>query len=158
MTVGQLAARALQDLATAADKARTAAVYSDQDPAAHLLARLAVEADAARARVEALTADVRAAGRGVSMYGHDSQPSIVYRYGARTPVEGLDVVREQMRLAHHYRNDLCRREHDRRDAVADVLRRLAPGVMEAEAAFRAADEAAEAAVAAAIAAKEVGNG
>ena len=64
MTVGQLAARALQDLATAADKARTAAVYADQDAAAVLLARLAVEADAARARVEALTADVRAAGRG----------------------------------------------------------------------------------------------
>ena len=64
MTVGQLACRALQDLATAADKARTAAVYSDQDPAAHLLARLAVEADLCRSRIEQLTADVRAAGRG----------------------------------------------------------------------------------------------
>ena len=64
MTVGQLACRALDDLAKAADKARTAAVYADQDAAAVLLARLAVEADAARARIEQLTADVRAAGRG----------------------------------------------------------------------------------------------
>ena len=63
MTVGQLAARALDDLATAADRARAAAVYADQDAAAVLLARLAVEADAARQRLDDLAGTVRAAAR-----------------------------------------------------------------------------------------------
>lgn len=75
------------------------------------------------------------------MFGHKSQPTMVYRYGARCPVEGLELVRQQMRAAHQYRNALCRQELDRREAVADTLRRLAPAVVDAEAAFRAADEA-----------------
>ena len=63
MSVQHLAVQMLADLALACDRAREAARAAGE-PAAVLLARLAVEADAARARVEALTADVRAAGRG----------------------------------------------------------------------------------------------
>lgn len=48
--------------------------------------------------------------------------TIVYRYGALAPVAGLDVLDEQMRLAHRYRNDLCAIEQRRRDGIARVQR------------------------------------
>jgi len=64
MTVRDLAQRALTDLQTAADKARAAVVGADQTAAACLMARLAVEADAARQRLADLADSVRGASRG----------------------------------------------------------------------------------------------
>ena len=38
----------------------------------------------------------------------------VYRYGCLPPIEGVDVVRAQLRAAHDYRNDLVAIERGRR--------------------------------------------
>ena len=45
---------------------------------------------------------------------------IVYRYGLHAPHEGADVVYQQMRLAHRYRNILVEIERGRRAAVRAV--------------------------------------
>ena len=66
MRVQELAQRALNDLSFACDRAAAAVVGADQVAAAVLMARLAVEADMARARIEAVAGDVRAASRGQS--------------------------------------------------------------------------------------------
>ena len=66
MRVQELAQRALVDLREAADGAIAAVVGADQKAAALLMARLAIEADMARARIEAVAGDVRAASRGQS--------------------------------------------------------------------------------------------
>lgn len=63
MTANQAAVQALADLALACGRAREAAQQADGETAALLLCRLAVEADAARARVEDMARDARAAGR-----------------------------------------------------------------------------------------------
>lgn len=60
------------------------------------------------------------------MFGHKSQPSVMYAYGAWEPVEGRDRVEQQMRQAHKYRNALVRNERNRRAAVECLLRELSP--------------------------------
>jgi hypothetical protein len=62
VTTNHLAVQALADLSLACDHARDASREAGE-PAAMLLARLAVAADEARAVIERLTADARAAGR-----------------------------------------------------------------------------------------------
>lgn len=62
---------------------------------------------------------------------------IVYRYGLHAPHDGADVVYEQMRLAHRYRNVLVEIERGRRAAVRAV--ELAAGDMPS--AMRALDAA-----------------
>lgn len=47
-------------------------------------------------------------------------PQIVYRYGLHAPHEGVEIVYEQMRLAHRYRNTLVEIERGRRAAVREV--------------------------------------
>lgn len=61
----------------------------------------------------------------------------VYKYGCREPVEGLELVREQMRLGSRYRNTLVEIERGRRDAVRAAIGAL-PDVAAAEDAARAA--------------------
>jgi hypothetical protein len=41
----------------------------------------------------------------------------VYRYGLLPPIENVDLVHEQMRLAHQYQNTLTEIERERRAAV-----------------------------------------
>jgi hypothetical protein len=44
----------------------------------------------------------------------------VYRFGCRMPTEGLDLVRQQLRAAHNYANDLTAIERGRRVALRAV--------------------------------------
>ena len=44
----------------------------------------------------------------------------VYRYGCLPPIEGVDVVRAQLRAAHDYRNDLVAIERGRRAALRAI--------------------------------------
>ena len=47
--------------------------------------------------------------------------TIVYRYGLLAPTENAETVREQMRLAHRYKNDLVAVERIRRDKSRAIL-------------------------------------
>lgn len=60
----------------------------------------------------------------------------VYQFGCKPPVSGADVVREQIRAAHDYRNDLVAVERGRRHALRVLLD--TPEVHEAEALVKAA--------------------
>lgn len=77
------------------------------------------------------------------MFGHESEPSKVLSYGAGAPVEGADVVDEQMRLAHRYRNALVAQEIERRRRVDEALRTLSPELATCEEAIAAAEKALE---------------
>jgi len=59
------------------------------------------------------------------MFGNDSLPSVIYRYGARRPIEGADEVDRQIRDAHRYRNKLVEIERERRERVEKTIRELA---------------------------------
>lgn len=45
----------------------------------------------------------------------------VYRYGLLAPTEGAELVRQQMRLAHRYQNDLISIERGRREAYRALM-------------------------------------
>lgn len=66
--------------------------------------------------------------------------TIVYRYGLLAPTENAETVREQMRLAHRYKNDLIAVERIRRDKSRAILR-TAGDIGSLEAAVKEADEA-----------------
>lgn len=51
---------------------------------------------------------------------------LVYKYGSREPIEGLETVVEQFRLAHRYRNKLVELELERRAQVDAALRAACP--------------------------------
>lgn len=55
-----------------------------------------------------------------------TKPSRNYTYGAYAPTVNAERVRDQMRLAHHYRNQLCELEIERRRRVDACLRSLFP--------------------------------
>lgn len=57
-------------------------------------------------------------------------PTLAYQYGAFEPTENLPVVREQMRLAHRYRNALVDIELKRRADAEAVLRTHHPELRE----------------------------
>lgn len=59
-----------------------------------------------------------------------------FRFGLRAPSKGEDIVRDQLRLAHRYRNTLVEIERGRRDAVRDAEARS--GLHEALVAVNAA--------------------
>lgn len=67
----------------------------------------------------------------------------VYRYGLLPPVVGAELVEEQIRLAHRYRNQLVEIERDRRDdarkalAINPEVARLDEEIEKAEAALEA---------------------
>lgn len=60
------------------------------------------------------------------MYGYESLPSVIFRYGAKEPTVNLDVVKEQLRSAHRYRNNLVEIERRRREKAAEAVRKLSP--------------------------------
>lgn len=62
------------------------------------------------------------------MFGHKSEPSRFYAYGASRPVEGLDDAERQMTLRHQYRNKLVELELQRRAEAEAAVRALAPGL------------------------------
>lgn len=63
------------------------------------------------------------------MFGFDSDPSLVYSYQAKGPVENADEALSQLRLAHRYRNKLVEIELERRRRVDEVLCRLCPDLV-----------------------------
>jgi hypothetical protein len=60
------------------------------------------------------------------VFGHSSQPSRVYAYGARSPLENADLVGDQLDRALRYRNGLVQLELWRRAQVEAVLAPEAP--------------------------------
>lgn len=66
--------------------------------------------------------------------------TINYVYGLRAPVANANLVAEQMRLAHVYRNRLCEIELARRAATDALLLELCPRLVEVDAAIQSADE------------------
>lgn len=60
------------------------------------------------------------------MFGHESQPSVIYRYGASCPTENAGHVREQILLAHRYWNTLTEIERRRRDRTDEAVRQASP--------------------------------
>lgn len=73
------------------------------------------------------------------MFGHDSQPTRIYSYGARRPAE-MEAVDAQMVAAHRYRNVLVEIERKRRAAVEALLSELCPRLGEVAKALAAEDE------------------
>lgn len=55
------------------------------------------------------------------MFGHDAQPTRIYRYGAKAPVTQGAHIDAQMRGMARYRNALVQLEHERRAAVDAVV-------------------------------------
>ncbi len=47
-------------------------------------------------------------------------PTLVYRYGLRAPIDGAEVVEDQFRAAHRYRNVLVEIERRRRDRLRAI--------------------------------------
>lgn len=62
------------------------------------------------------------------MYGHESKPSRIYAYEARSVVLGGDLVAAQLQMAQKYRNDYIAIERARREAVAAVMAEFAPDI------------------------------
>jgi len=77
------------------------------------------------------------------MFGNKSLPSRIFSYGANAPIEGLDLVNEQMKLAHRYRNSLVELEHSRRKKVNEALAKLSPRLVEVEELLIVADQKVE---------------
>ena len=74
------------------------------------------------------------------MFGNKSQPSRIYSYGAKRAIDGVETVQEQMRLAHHYRNELVALDLERRRRVEESLVRLFPHLAKLEADVAEAEE------------------
>jgi hypothetical protein len=68
-------------------------------------------------------------------------PTQIYSYGASAPVEGLESVRAQMRLAHRYRNVLVSLEIKKRARVERALLRVDPRLSDVEKDVRRAEAA-----------------
>lgn len=67
------------------------------------------------------------------MYGHASQPTRVYAYGAKAPSGNADLAAEALTLARRYRNNLVEAEIDRRAAANEVIRAHYPTLTEMDA-------------------------
>lgn len=72
-------------------------------------------------------------------FGRAAGPSRVYEYGCLDPIEGLEKIEEQLRLAHRYRNRLVEIERQRRTAYRELI--ASSGHANLEAAQAAVDEA-----------------
>lgn len=66
------------------------------------------------------------------MFGHDSLPSRIYRYGAKAPTVGAENVDRQMSLGHRYYNTLVEIERRRREKAAALVARVSPALASLE--------------------------
>lgn len=66
------------------------------------------------------------------MFGHKSEPSRIWSFGCKVPTEGIEFAREQLRLAHKYRNKLVEIELKRREQSAEVVRACSPDLARLE--------------------------
>lgn len=80
------------------------------------------------------------------MFGHKSDPTIVYRFGCRAPTEGLAEVNAQIELSRTYYNALVAVELKRREAARRVFRAADPRIEALDAACEAAEAASAALV------------
>jgi len=71
------------------------------------------------------------------MFGNQSQPSVIYKYGAKVPIIGCDDVERQLCCANHYRNKLVEIELERRREADAVIAQLAPQLANVEKAVAA---------------------
>ncbi|MGO9707946.1 MAG: hypothetical protein ACLQBL_03735 [Polyangiaceae bacterium] len=69
--------------------------------------------------------------------------TLVYQYGLAAPHEGADEVREQMRLAHRFRNALVEIERERRRETREAEAAHAPDVLRTARAMREAEAVVE---------------
>lgn len=92
------------------------------------------------------------------MFGHDADPnSRNYRYGILAPTENADVVEDQFRRAHAYRNQLVEIERARRDRGAAAIEEAFPTVGHLAVNLRTKEETFETALKAARAARAGGG-
>lgn len=68
----------------------------------------------------------------------------VYKFRLLDPVENVDVIHQQMRDGHRFRNDLIQIERGRRDAVRAALSEVSPDLAQLEVSVQAAQDAVEA--------------
>ena len=80
------------------------------------------------------------------MFGNPSLPSCVYKFGADAPTLHADLVNDEMRKMHRYRNRLVEIERSRREAVERALINLRPGIAEINERYARADAAVESAL------------
>ena len=66
------------------------------------------------------------------MFGHKSLPTIIFAYGAKEPMQGLEIVIQQMKAAHDCRNAMVAIEQERRKMVDAALQKLSPELAEIE--------------------------
>lgn len=64
------------------------------------------------------------------MFGNKSKPSRIYSFGAKEPTVNLDIVLDQMRKGHQYRNKLVELERNRRKLVEDTIAKMYPRLAE----------------------------
>jgi hypothetical protein len=82
------------------------------------------------------------------MFGHASLPSRIYTFDSKPPGANAELVDDQMRRGHRYRNDLVAAERGRRDRIAEAVVRHCPELAAVEAELAAADARIEAELAA----------
>jgi hypothetical protein len=78
------------------------------------------------------------------MFGNKAKPSRIWACKARQPHEGRDLVEEQLRVAHKYKNALIAVERDRREERDRVLAKALPTLAKLEEAREAAFAAVQA--------------
>jgi hypothetical protein len=74
------------------------------------------------------------------MFGHDSLPSQVIKYGAKPPTLNAHLVFDELYQMHKYRNKLVELELDRRKKSDAIVAELRPQLAAAEAAAANADQ------------------
>ena len=74
------------------------------------------------------------------MFNNASLPTRIYSFGGKAPTEGLELVIDQMWLAHRYRNKLIEIERGRRAKVDAALLELCPELVQVEASIVGATE------------------
>jgi len=75
------------------------------------------------------------------MFGHASQPTRMWQFGAKPPTHNDALVHAQMRAAHAYRNALVAQERTRRAAVDAALAECSPDLAQVERDLAEADQA-----------------
>jgi len=77
------------------------------------------------------------------MFKRKSEPSCIWSFECKTPSDGLDYARDQLRLAHQYRNKLVEIERNRRVISKQIAGEHTPEFLRVDMAYTLADEAVE---------------